>query len=1049
MSGKTRRPRRTGQPSGRAEGSNPEVGARSTSTSGKARPGQNASRRLGFWVGIEKLCDGWIEAGWLIALIVTPLVFNVGSTRIFEPEKATVVRSIALLMTAAWVVRWAATGHAGRRLEGMAGRGRCLLRTGGLALSSFLAVNLLATLLSIAPRVSWWGSHDRMQGLATTLAYVAIAALVAGTLRSVNQWRRLVHTVTLTSIPVALYAVVQHLGHDPIPWGTDFDGRVGSTLGNPIFLGGYLAPVALLTAGELAAAWSTPGGIRRRIASTAVLGLALGLQLTALLLSESRGPIAGLLAGVFTTLLVGLLVARSSATDHRAAVWMRHAWLIPIGGVLLAVALLAAVARSDSALASWRDLPSVGRLLSALDPQAETTRFRGLVWRAMDRLWRSPPPIEDSAGAWGDRLASFRPVIGHGPETLRISFPSVSPPELAHLERVHVVPDRAHNEVFDVLATTGVLGLGTFFLLWGCVFASVAAALGWVAAEAGRSGRCQAGLWWALGAGGAAGGFAVAVTGRLMLLGLAFPAGMLIGFFGYSIAATAGGPAPSPRTYGRAASLRVVTLAGALVAHWMEIQTGIAVTATRTYFWIFWAALLVIAAIGLEDRPALPRGADSADRRRPWIESLLAAAVLVTLVFDFGIDSKPTVAILTATWAFSVAMTWARERQLRAVIPGALISLVLSLGFAGLSSVVLADFARRWITAPYAIWLAALLLLLIAIGRRLGRSGPVSVAVSKVGSRRPTLALVSGLVAVAVAVVAVERVSLRPIRADMLFRAGQERFGQERFEDSLELYRFALEVDPKNDRLWLARGHLERIRALRARSEGERQEWLEQAAGSIDRAVELHPLFIDHRVNRARLYSAWSDLSRDPEAARQRRSRAASDLEFAAARSPGSTDLRNLLAELYLHQGRRQQAEALFRKSLAIDPRTVGTYLSLARVFLEEAAGGRAGAEASLRAALELYDQAIAVAPRFAAIHAGRGYVLTRLGRLEPAAAAYSQALAIRPGDAASHLGLAILHRRLGRAGKAREHAERAYELGDESVKNRAAEVSRELAEQG
>ncbi|HQX75326.1 MAG TPA: hypothetical protein PL074_03395, partial [Thermoflexales bacterium] len=56
--------------------------------------------RLSVW------CDRLIEAGWLAAVIVAPLFFNIYSSRVFEPDKLTTVRSIALAMCVFWLVKW-------------------------------------------------------------------------------------------------------------------------------------------------------------------------------------------------------------------------------------------------------------------------------------------------------------------------------------------------------------------------------------------------------------------------------------------------------------------------------------------------------------------------------------------------------------------------------------------------------------------------------------------------------------------------------------------------------------------------------------------------------------------------------------------------------------------------------------------------------------------------------------------------------------------------------------------------------------------------------
>ena len=51
------------------------------------------------------LCDKVIEASWMALVVVAPLFFNVYSHRSFEPDKTALMRSIALVMTLAWVIK--------------------------------------------------------------------------------------------------------------------------------------------------------------------------------------------------------------------------------------------------------------------------------------------------------------------------------------------------------------------------------------------------------------------------------------------------------------------------------------------------------------------------------------------------------------------------------------------------------------------------------------------------------------------------------------------------------------------------------------------------------------------------------------------------------------------------------------------------------------------------------------------------------------------------------------------------------------------------------
>ena len=53
---------------------------------------------------LSVFCDKLLEIGWLLALIITPLFFNVYSSRVFEPDKLTTLRTLALIMAAVWLV---------------------------------------------------------------------------------------------------------------------------------------------------------------------------------------------------------------------------------------------------------------------------------------------------------------------------------------------------------------------------------------------------------------------------------------------------------------------------------------------------------------------------------------------------------------------------------------------------------------------------------------------------------------------------------------------------------------------------------------------------------------------------------------------------------------------------------------------------------------------------------------------------------------------------------------------------------------------------------
>ncbi|HEM62319.1 MAG TPA: hypothetical protein ENO24_08510, partial [Chloroflexi bacterium] len=203
---------------------------------------------------LSLICEKVIEAGWLAAAIVVPLFFNVYSSRVFEPDKLSLLRSIALVMAVAWVAKVLEQGlGGGGGSPGGEGQGpaRSFLRT-PLVFPTLIMVGvyLLTTVTSVVPRISFWGSYQRLQGTYTFLSYVVIFMLMLSTLRSRQQLERLLTVIIVTSLPIALYGIIQHFQLDPLPWGGDVTARVASNMGNAIFVAAYLIMIVPITLGR-------------------------------------------------------------------------------------------------------------------------------------------------------------------------------------------------------------------------------------------------------------------------------------------------------------------------------------------------------------------------------------------------------------------------------------------------------------------------------------------------------------------------------------------------------------------------------------------------------------------------------------------------------------------------------------------------------------------------------------------------------------------------------------------------------------------------------
>ena len=646
---------------------------------------------------LTRWCDGLLEAGWLVAILAIPLFFNIHSERVFEPDKLALLRSLALVMSAVWLARLV-DNRAWRNLGRLRPSNAAAIWHRPLVLPVLILVLVyaLATLFSISPRVSWIGSYQRLQGTYTTLSYVVIFALMAATIRTPQQVRRVVSTAIVASIPVALYGMIQHFGHDPLPWGGDVQDRVAGHLGNAIFIAAYLIMVVPLTLGRIIEALGSILSDERLsgadIARAAAYIFILAIQLLTIYWSGSRGPLIGLAVGLFSFTLVLLVSLRGAGEGRRRRDALRgFLFLLPallalllspvvsaaagplaafafffgvVALSVLAIFVLLALRRGRGwlwlawilltvfmagwlllfnvpagrtaglrgaplvggvfdVLDEWRELPTIGSYGRMLDPSNTTGReksgrVRVLIWEGVIDLISPHTALEYPDGRT-DPFNWLRPLLGYGPETMYVAYNRFYPSELATVEARNASPDRSHNETFDALVITGLFGL----LAWQALYLSVVhfafRYLGVVASR--RDTWVLAGLW----VGGAllAAVVALLVAGPIYL-GVAVPTGVILGvvvyliyhaLFGHSTAGDA-----TTRLFA-ADRLLMNGLVAAVLAHYVEIHFGIAISATRLYFFVYAALMLALAGVRARQAATTPAAEPApavakADRRR-------------------------------------------------------------------------------------------------------------------------------------------------------------------------------------------------------------------------------------------------------------------------------------------------------------------------------------------------------------------------------------------------------------------------------------------------
>ena len=186
---------------------------------------------------IADWCDNALEYGWLLCLALIPSYFNLLSARHFEPDKAVLFRAIVTILIAI-----AAVSYVNRRMSVTIPVPRPTPVYSLLAYSivAYCIIFVFATLTSIVPGISFWGSYQRLQGTYTNLSYVALALIMAYHIRSAAQLWRSIHILLASAFVPTLYGYVQHYQLDPLPWKGDVITRVASTMGNSIFIAAFL-----------------------------------------------------------------------------------------------------------------------------------------------------------------------------------------------------------------------------------------------------------------------------------------------------------------------------------------------------------------------------------------------------------------------------------------------------------------------------------------------------------------------------------------------------------------------------------------------------------------------------------------------------------------------------------------------------------------------------------------------------------------------------------------------------------------------------------------
>ena len=406
-----------------------------SSANARPRPSERASGAQDS-ARVSELTTAGAVAWWVLLVMVFVIPLVVGSLRflgvesvlvfdMYDTPKVWVLRVGAAAVLLAWVVDIIRNG------------GRIRWSPVFWVFLAFVGWAAVSTVLSIEPGTSFFGKYRRYEGLWSYIIYGALLFVTVQYADRTARIRQLAQAVAFSSIPIAVYGLLQAAGIEPLKFATvSFEAnRSFATFGNPDLLAGFLA-FGIFTSLGLAIA-------EERTAMRVLYWLTFLINLTVSVTAFSRSIWVGSLVGF---LAIAVVVFRQRPR------WTGLDW--GLGGAAVA----AAAAFAISSLSSPDAVMNFGkRVVSIFDFSSGSAGTRFMIWRA-------------ALDAVADR-----PLFGFGPDTFRMVFRAFQPVEYAAAAGWSSVADNVHNYPLQLAAGVGVVGAALFYVV-----------VAWAAVQSGR-----------------------------------------------------------------------------------------------------------------------------------------------------------------------------------------------------------------------------------------------------------------------------------------------------------------------------------------------------------------------------------------------------------------------------------------------------------------------------------------------------------------------------------------------------------------------------------
>ena len=290
-----------------------------------------------------------------------------------------------------------------------------------IGLIGFFAAMLLSCFVTVDFNLSFWGDIERMLGVFHLLHFLIFYFIIITVFRTWKDWRNLFIASITAAVLVCFYAYSKNIHY--------------STIGNTAYVSGYVI-FNIFFALILFFRWRSCIKNKAKRCWYGLLCLAaIAAMLPIFKLTHTRGAYVGLGVSVLVMLLLFVLLNKNKK--------IKFYGLSAIIVLIVLISLVFAYPNSSIVKSS-----SILRTVTQISSQAVTFQTRLISWKAAIKDFPS------------------HPILGTGHGNFAITFDKYFDPSFYNYTRSETYFDRAHNNLVDIVSTTGIVGLAAYLSIF-------------------------------------------------------------------------------------------------------------------------------------------------------------------------------------------------------------------------------------------------------------------------------------------------------------------------------------------------------------------------------------------------------------------------------------------------------------------------------------------------------------------------------------------------------------------------------------------------------